>query len=98
MIDSEDTPADDIEGTLYNFIPADYTKSTVVFDAIVNADAKSFVPLGEKVASYTRRAVGKGKGKGRANGAGASPPEDADDAVVFEVFKVCGLPWSHFPD
>lgn len=83
-LESEDTPPDDIEGALYNFIPADYTKSEVAFDAIVEADAKTFKPLGEKLGSYTRPS-GSGKGKGKANG---DVDENADDAVVYEIYKV----------
>ncbi|KAL1410315.1 histone acetyltransferase 1 [Vanrija albida] len=87
-IKSEDTPADDIEGTLYKFIPADYTKSAVAFDAIVDADAKTFRPLGEKIGSYTRSAAGYGKGKGKANGEDGSAPDDEDEnAVVYEMYK-----------
>lgn len=93
-IKSEDTPADDIEGTLYNFIPADYTKSAVAFDAIVDADAKTFRPLGEKIGSYTRSAVGSNKGKGKANGEdGSAPSEDDENAVVYEMYKVSWSSW-----
>jgi histone acetyltransferase 1 len=86
-LSSEVTPPDDIEGKLYSFIPSDYTKSEVAFDAIVEADAKTFKPIGEKVASYTRASPGKGKGKAAANG--DVPAEDDADAVVFEMYKVC---------
>lgn len=85
-LQSEDTPADDIEGTLYKFIPSDYTKSESAFDAIVEEDAKNFKPPGEKIASYVRPGV-TGKGKGKANGA-PPPSEDDDGAVVYEVYHV----------
>ena len=77
------TPADDIEGTLYKFIPPDYTKSEAEFANIVAENAIAFKPLGEKLSSYTRPsasylaslpAVGasqgkaKGRGKGKAKG------------------------------
>ncbi|GMK58592.1 hypothetical protein CspeluHIS016_0600340 [Cutaneotrichosporon spelunceum] len=83
-IESEDTPADDIEGELFKFIPPDYTKSMTVFESTVEADA-GFVPCGEKIASYTRAAA-TAKGKGKANGDMAAPSEDDDGAVVFEVY------------
>lgn len=53
------------------------------------ADAESFKPIGDKIASYTR-AASTAKGKGKANGAtAAAPAEEDDDAVVFEVYHVC---------
>ncbi|CAK9787123.1 histone acetyltransferase type B [Cutaneotrichosporon oleaginosum] len=82
-LDSEDTPADDVERELYKFIPPDYTKSAVDFDTTVKADS-GFTPCGDKIASYSRAAA-TSKGKGKANGA-AAPSEDDDDAVVFEVY------------
>lgn len=90
-IESEDTPADDIEGELFKFIPPDYTKSSTAFDATVEADTERFKPCGEKIASHTR-AASTAKGKGKANGAeSAAPAEDDDDAVVFEVYHVRSL-------
>lgn len=86
-LESEATPADDIEGTLYKFIPSDYTKSENAFQTTVEADAKTFKPLGEKIASYVPPAV-NGKGKGKANGAVPAPSDDDDAAVVFEVYHV----------
>ncbi|KAG9126419.1 histone acetyltransferase 1 [Ceratobasidium sp. 392] len=75
--------ADDIEGTLYKFIPPDYNKSFDTFKSVVEKDAVAFKPLGEKIHSYTRRAAGKGKGKGKEAGPVA---EDDPDAVVYEVY------------
>ncbi|KAG9100649.1 histone acetyltransferase 1 [Ceratobasidium sp. UAMH 11750] len=75
--------ADDIEGTLYKFIPADYNKSFDTFKSVVEKDATAFKPLGKKIHSYTRRAAGKGKGKGKETGPVA---EDDPDAVVYEVY------------
>lgn len=86
-LESEDTPADDIEGTLYKFIPSDYTKSESAFATTVEEDATAFKPLGEKIASYVRPTV-SGKGKGKANGAAPPPSEDDDGAVVYEVYHV----------
>ncbi|KAB5594101.1 Histone acetyltransferase [Ceratobasidium theobromae] len=75
--------ADDVEGTLYKFIPPDYSKSTDAFQATVEKDAASFKPLGEKIHSYTRRAAGRGKGKSKET----SPVgEDDPDAIVYEVY------------
>ncbi|BEI83453.1 hypothetical protein CcaverHIS002_0400570 [Cutaneotrichosporon cavernicola] len=82
-IESEDTPADNIESELFKFIPPDYTKSSTAFEATVEADAE-FTPCGEKIASYTRAAA-TAKGKGKANGDAALSPDD-DNAVVFEVY------------
>ncbi|KAL7423933.1 histone acetyltransferase 1 [Cryptotrichosporon argae] len=90
-LESAATPADDIEGLLYKFIPADYTKHAAAFEATVEADY-AFRPVGEKVGSYARapagkaRAKGKGKGKARANGRQDVDEEDGG-AVVFEMFK-----------
>lgn len=102
-LESEATPAEDVEGKLYNFIPADYTKSSTTFDETVEADATTFKPMGEKLAAYVRpsgallaslagqsKSKGKGKGKGKANGAPVEIDlqEDSKDAVVYEVYKV----------
>ncbi|KAJ9127882.1 hypothetical protein QFC24_000167 [Naganishia onofrii] len=51
-INSTATPADDIEGILYKFIPSDYTKNAKTFSDTVQKDADSFVPPGEKIAAY----------------------------------------------
>ncbi|KAF8515885.1 acyl-CoA N-acyltransferase [Gautieria morchelliformis] len=77
--------ADDIEGTLYKFIPSDYLKSEGEFLKGVERDATTFRPPGTKIASYTRRTPGIGKGKGKTR-AVEPVDEDADDAVVFEVY------------
>lgn len=87
-IQDEATPADDVEGELFKFLPADYTKSAVAFEQTVEEDAKSFKPMGELIGSYTLRAASS-KGKGKANGDG--PPADADDAVTYEMFKVSSI-------
>ena len=97
---SEATPPDDVEGELYKFIPADYTKSRFAFDETVEEDAKSFKPHGEKIGSYARlpasavaKSKGKGKGKGKTDGTGKSEAQDVDEntegAVVYEMYKVC---------
>ena len=84
-LDSESTPADDIEATLFTCIPPDYTKSSFAFDELVEADSAGFKPLGEKVGSYARptaahlaslvppKGKSKVKGKGKANGGGVKP-------------------------
>jgi len=92
-LESEATPADDVEGLLYNFIPPDYTKSSFAFEQLVEAEATSFKPPGEKIGSYVRQAAiatKKSKGKGKANGAATAVDLDVDDenAVVFEMYKV----------
>ena len=51
-------------------------------------DARTFVPLGEKIYSYTRRAAGQGKGKGKEVGL---IDESDPDAVVYEVYHVSAL-------
>ncbi|EJT46988.1 hypothetical protein A1Q1_04231 [Trichosporon asahii var. asahii CBS 2479] len=84
-IEDEATPADDVEGELFKFLPADYTKSAVAFEQTVEEDAKSFKPMGELIGSYTLRAASS-KGKGKANGEG--PAADADHAVSYEMFKI----------
>lgn len=103
-IDSKDTPAEDIEGKLYQFVPSDYTKSDSSFGEWVEKDAEVFKPLGEKMSSYVRpsaaalaqagggakKGKAKGKGKGKANGSAVALTieEGSDDAVVYEVYKV----------
>ncbi|KEP53741.1 histone acetyltransferase type B catalytic subunit [Rhizoctonia solani 123E] len=75
--------ADDVEGTLYKFIPPNYSKSAESFQDTVEKEAATFRPLGEKIHTYVRRATGHGKGKSKE----ASPiSEDDPDAVVFEVY------------
>ncbi|CAE6422469.1 unnamed protein product [Rhizoctonia solani] len=75
--------ADDVEGKLYKFIPPDYSKSVESFQNMVEKDATTFRPLGEKIHTYVRRAASHGKGKSKE----ASPiSEDDPDAVVFEVY------------
>ncbi|WVQ78755.1 histone acetyltransferase type B catalytic subunit [Cryptococcus sp. DSM 104549] len=90
-LSSTATPPDEIESTLYKFIPPDYTKSALEFKMTVAEDAEKFKPLGEKVGSYAKPAVrskGKGKGKGKGNAsADAALDEDSEDAVVFEMYK-----------
>lgn len=104
QFDSEATPADDIEGTIYKFILPDYTKSSFAFDQLVEADSTGFRPLGEKIGSYTRPTATylaslhpakgkKGKAKAKANGQAVKPvdvelAEDSEDAVVYEMYKV----------
>lgn len=84
-IQNEATPADDVEGELFKFLPADYTKSAVAFEQTVEEDAKTFKPMGELIGSYTMRAASS-KGKGKVNGDG--PAADAKDAVTYEMYKV----------
>jgi histone acetyltransferase 1 len=103
---SEATPAEDIEGKLYQFIPADYTKSSTTFEETIEADSTSFRPMGEKLAAYVRPSgayiasklpKSKGKGKGKANGGVIELeldfPEDSPDAVVYEIYKVGSEPY-----
>jgi histone acetyltransferase 1 len=101
QLESEATPAEDIEGKLYQFIPADYTKSSITFDETIEADAITFKPLGEKMAAYVRPSgkyiaslTGGAKGKGKAKGktdveaVEVNLSDDSENAVVFEVYKV----------
>ncbi|KDQ18533.1 hypothetical protein BOTBODRAFT_154460 [Botryobasidium botryosum FD-172 SS1] len=76
--------ADDVEGTLFKFIPPDYYKDREQFVKRVEQDATTFKPMGEKVYSYTRRATTSGKGKTKQD---EPVDEDSDDAVVYEVYK-----------
>jgi histone acetyltransferase 1 len=102
-IDSVDTPAEDIEGKLYQFIPSDYTKSTSTFEEWVEKDGAGFKPLGEKMSSYVRpsaaavaqanggkKGKSKGKGKGKANGANGSAAALAvdEDSEDAVVYEV----------
>jgi histone acetyltransferase 1 len=102
QLESTTTPPDDIEAKLFSFIPPDYTKSQSAFNKLVEDDAISFQPLGEKLGSYVRRAASakgkgkKGKGKAKSNGGGVKDSEeikeDDEDAVVFEMYKVSIIP------
>ncbi|WVN85811.1 histone acetyltransferase type B catalytic subunit [Cryptococcus depauperatus CBS 7841] len=82
-LSSETTPADDIEATLYKFIPPDYTKSGVEFKLRVAEDAEKFKPLGEKLDSYIQPSL-KGKGK---RGDRTTELGNKEDAVLFEIYK-----------
>ncbi|KLO19663.1 histone acetyltransferase type B catalytic subunit [Schizopora paradoxa] len=76
---------DDIEGTLYKFIPPDYLKNEEDFEKRVEHDATHFKPLGEKIYSYKRR-LALGKGKGKADVASEELNEDDEDVVTYEVY------------
>lgn len=88
---------DPIEEKLYQFIPPDYTKDAEKFAVTVAKDAVEFKPLGEKIASYSRKprvaGVSNGKGKGRASAAEASQKpwvdceETEEGAVTYELWR-----------
>ncbi|WWC87700.1 histone acetyltransferase type B catalytic subunit [Kwoniella dendrophila CBS 6074] len=96
-LNSTATPSDEIEGTLYKFIPPDYTKSDLDFKRQVEKDAETFKPLGEKINSYIRKSQlskGKGKAKSKAQVKGKGVSDGIEDlkegdegAVVFEMYK-----------
>jgi hypothetical protein len=70
---------DDVEGTFYKWLPADYLKDEAAFDARVEQDTREFRPYGQRIASYARRVVApaaatNGKGKGK-----ATVTDDSDD-------------------
>ncbi|ODN76816.1 histone acetyltransferase type B catalytic subunit [Cryptococcus amylolentus CBS 6039] len=88
---STTTPPDEIEPTLYKFIPPDYTKSDIQFETTVKEDAETFKPFGEKLGSYklpssSSQKNKKGKGKAQAVDT-ASLDENSEDTVVFEMYK-----------
>ena len=85
---SEATPADDIEGTLYKFVPADYTKSEEAFEEVVEKDATAFKPMGTRLGAY-KPARGKGKGKAKAKAANGADEVTDEDEVAFEFYHVC---------
>lgn len=90
-LSSTATPPDQIEETLYKFIPSDYTKSDYTFANTVDLEAASFVPLGDKLGSYVLPSAryvnkvgngkkGKSKAKGKAGSNGdASSSSDLKD-------------------
>ncbi|WVQ74492.1 histone acetyltransferase type B catalytic subunit [Cryptococcus sp. DSM 104548] len=88
---STTTPPDEIEPTLYKFIPPDYTKSDIQFETTVKQDAESFEPMGEKLGSYklpSSNSQKKQKGKGKAQAVDtAALDENSPDTVVFEMYK-----------
>ncbi|KAL7416218.1 acyl-CoA N-acyltransferase [Mrakia frigida] len=98
-IDSEATPADDIEGALKAHLAPDYTTSLSTFQTRLAQDATSFRPFGRKIGSYTRpsgvkEAASKGKGKGKASNESNSKKralegdeEEEEGDVVFEMWK-----------
>jgi len=91
--------ADDVEGILYKFLPADYLKNPQTFEDRVESDAKEFRPFGTLIASYARRPIvdvkGKGKGKSSAstNGVNGSNHDwetcspDDEGAIVYEAWS-----------
>ena len=101
-LESETTPPDDIEGSLFKFIPPDYTKSSFAFDETVDGDSTSFKPLGEKVGSFAKPTAAylatltpttgknKGKGKGKANGRSvqAATVEMEEDSPNAVVYEM----------
>lgn len=97
--DTSAVSADDVEKALYEVIPPDYQRSRATFTRVVEKDADSFRPPGERVAHYrlsdaeeegpTVDGKSKGKGKGKASPARARtlPPrrwELLDDAREAE--------------
>ena len=93
-LESIATPADDIEGALYKVLPPGYSKSSFVFDGVVEEDAAEFKPMGDKIGSYVRPAASisggrKGKSKAKVNGdADTTLSEDDENAVVYEMYRV----------
>jgi len=101
----------DVEGTLYEFIPPDYTKSAETFNEWVTADEAAFKPVGTRIGEYAKRKkkvdAKKSKGKGKANPSEGDRSKGAwenceitdDDAVVFEAhqttFKTPGFKEYH---
>lgn len=72
----------------------EYNTSASEFSTRVEQDARDFQPLGEKIASYTRRKAGekgKGKAKSAGSGSGAQLSEEDPEARVFEMYKVSRL-------
>lgn len=87
--------ADDPEKILFEFIPPSYAKSLPEFTKTVEADAKSFVPIGTKVSAYRLREKKESKGKGKGKGPVlpergwellAEDDEGDEDEVLFEAF------------
>ncbi|KAG8992236.1 histone acetyltransferase 1 [Tulasnella sp. JGI-2019a] len=78
--------ADDVEQTLFKFIPPDYVKSSAAFQKRVEADATTFRPVGEKIYSYTRKAEGAPNDKGKGKASDEAVSEDDETAVVYEVY------------
>jgi histone acetyltransferase 1 len=61
---------------------SDYTKSLHTFQNLVDSDATTFKPLGDKLGSYVHRtSKGKGKGKGKSK-------NKEGEGVTFEMYKV----------
>ncbi|KAF8321539.1 histone acetyltransferase type B, partial [Clavulina sp. PMI_390] len=82
---------DDVEGTLYKFIPSDYLKNEDTFRANVEKEALTFRPPGTKVFSYARPSThgdpsSSGKGKSKAQTDGAELDEESPDVSVFEAY------------
>ncbi|KAI5116562.1 hypothetical protein M0805_001547 [Coniferiporia weirii] len=76
---------DDVEGTLYKFIPAEYYKNESEFLARVEQDAATFKPMGEKIYTYKRSST-SGKGKGKAFVPVDGVNEESEDVVTYEVY------------
>ncbi|KAG8957301.1 histone acetyltransferase 1 [Tulasnella sp. 419] len=78
--------ADDVEGTLYKFIPPDYHKSEADFMAGVQGDSTTFRPFGVKIYSYTPASYNRGTSKREDDQEPPAPFQD--DSVVYEVYWV----------
>ena len=99
---------DDVEGTLYKFIPPgmlrsslshpflthnlDYYKNEEDFNARVEKDALSFKPYGEKIYSYKRNVGGKGKSKTNLSVSGTELDVESPGVVEFEVYHASTSP------
>ncbi|KZS98869.1 histone acetyltransferase type B [Sistotremastrum niveocremeum HHB9708] len=74
---------DDVEGTLYKFIPPDYYKSETEFLKRVAKDAVEFKPLGNLIHTYTRR-----KRSGDDEELVKNGDNESDEKRTFEVYHV----------
>lgn len=77
---------DDVEGTLRQFIPPEYHTDEPSFLSIVEKDAITFKPQGQKIFSYTRPLPhsSSAKGKGKTNNQDLDP--QSEDVLEFEVY------------
>ncbi|KAI0759471.1 acyl-CoA N-acyltransferase [Irpex lacteus] len=72
------SPVDDVEATLAEFLPPGYTNDLDKFLQVVESDAISFKPLGQKIHSYTRPS--------RSNAPLGSSKASTDDIIEYEVY------------
>ncbi|TDL27661.1 histone acetyltransferase type B catalytic subunit [Rickenella mellea] len=77
---------DDVEGTLYKFIPPDYLKNESEFLTRVERDAGTFRPIGTKIYSYKQIHHPKSASSQLIMEPPTQADEENNDVIVYEVY------------